>query len=84
VGDDNRRLPGRVNPGAQSANKAVVIERIDIEIRVVKTTVIPVDELWLHRNQAAIEAVLIGLAQAKAHKFSMAPPRIASDFGKAD
>jgi hypothetical protein len=67
---------GRISLGARFANKTVIVEEIDeTEIRIVEAVTVPVRELWLQRNQKAMQAVQAGLAQARAGKFSKKPSK---------
>jgi len=56
---------GRINFGPRFANKTFIIEEVDAtEVRIIAATVIPEREMWLHKNDRAMEAVQRGLQQA--------------------
>lgn len=68
---------GRIALGAEFANKTFIIEKIDgTEMRIIEAAVIPQRELWLHKNQAAMESVQRGLEQAKQKRFAKQSPRL--------
>ena len=66
---------GRVALGAQFANKTVIIQQVDeTEVRVIAAAVIPQRELWLHKNDAAMESVQRGLRQATDRQLTKIDP----------
>ena len=75
---------GRICLGARFANKTVTVEEIgETEIRIVEAATIPDRELWLHRNQEAIDAVRAGLAQGEGWQAQQADPeRLCGDHKK--
>ncbi len=76
---------GRVSLGDRFANRMVIIKETDpTELRITIACVIPEREAWLHTNTKAREAVARGIRQAKAKRFSIKPPDLASDKALID
>ena len=66
---------GRIALGARFANKTFIIKEVDeTEFRIIAATVIPEREMWLHKNEAAMEAVQRGLQQASTGKLTQIDP----------
>ena len=65
---------GRVVLGGGFANKTVIVEQLnDTEIIVKLARLIPEQEAWLYENPAALNAVRMGLAQARARELTKGP-----------
>ena len=76
---------GRIALGSRFANRTVIVEELDdSEIRITLAQVIPEREAWLYRNPQALDAVRLGLSQAKAGEFSQSPPDLQHDARLAE
>jgi hypothetical protein len=76
---------GRIALGAKFANKQVIIKEVDAtEVHVIAAGVIPEREMWLFKNQTALQSVKRGLQQAAAGRFSKKPPDIDADAEQMD
>lgn len=66
---------GRIALGARYANKTFIVSNVDeTEIRIIAAAVIPERELWLHKNESAMESVQRGLEQAAQGKLTKIDP----------
>lgn len=66
---------GRLNLGQRFANATVLLDEAeDGTITLKRALTIPVDEVWLFENQAALNSVLTGIHEAREGKFSQSPP----------
>ena len=66
---------GRIAFGPDFANKMFIVDRVDeTEFRVIAASVIPDRELWIYQDKEKLASLELGLAQAKARKFSKKPP----------
>jgi DNA-binding transcriptional regulator/RsmH inhibitor MraZ len=71
---------GRLVLGSRFANRQVIVEEInDSQIIITMAKVVPEREAWLYKNPEAMEKVLLGLSQARAGKFTAAPPDLDAD-----
>jgi len=71
---------GRVSLGSEFANQTFFFEKVsDTEMRLELAALIPARERWIYNNLEARDAVLLGLAQAKAGRFSKSPPDLEAD-----
>lgn len=76
---------GRIALGAKFANKQVIIKEVDqTEVRIIAAAVIPEREVWLFKNQTALQSVQRGLKQAAAGSFSKRAPKIEDDAKLAE
>jgi len=64
---------GRITLGKAFANKTVLVEEMDGEIRVRIGRVIPEKEAWLYENKRAVASVRRGLSQAERGEFAEGP-----------
>lgn len=64
---------GRLTLGKAFANKTVLVEEMDGEVRVRVGRVIPEREAWLYANEKAISSVRRGLDQARKQEFAEGP-----------
>lgn len=73
---------GRISLGSRFANQTVIVEDVGpIEVRVILAHVVPLREIWLHKNPNAKKSVLRGLAQAKIGKTAKSPPDVVQKSG---
>jgi hypothetical protein len=71
---------GRLALGSRFANRQVIIEETnESQIIITLAKVVPEREAWLYNNPDALKSVLVGLNEARAGKFSSAPPDIDAD-----
>jgi hypothetical protein len=71
---------GRVALGPSFANRTVIVDDSDPDRVVIrKAVVIPESEAWLYKNEEALARVRRGLAEARAGRFSEAPPNLRKD-----
>ena len=64
---------GRITLGKAFANKTVLVDEVDGEVRVRVGHVIPANEAWLYDNKKAVASVRRGLAQASKREFVDGP-----------
>lgn len=64
---------GRITLGKAFANKTVLVDELDGEVRVRVGAVVPANEAWLYNNKKAIGALRRGLEQAASGDFAEAP-----------
>jgi len=64
---------GRITLGKAFANKTVLVDERDGEVRVRVGRVIPANEAWLYDNKKAMGSVRRGLEQAASGDFAEAP-----------
>jgi hypothetical protein len=71
---------GRVSLGPRFAGSMVLIDDSNPDQIIIKRAVaIPAAEAWLYKNQAALESVRKGLAQARNGEFAVASPDLDGD-----
>src|SRR5258708_1696561 len=64
---------GRLMLGAAFANAIFLVNEEDEKIVIKKAIIVPENEMWLHKNGAAMSSVQRGLKQAKQGKFGRDP-----------
>lgn len=76
----NTDSKGRVTLGRHFANRTVLVSYVSENEVVIKLArVIPEDEIWLHQNREAIDAVQRGLEQARRGEFAKPSPDLDAD-----
>jgi hypothetical protein len=76
---------GRVVLGSEYANRMVLVDDTEPgKLIIMPATAVPDRELWLHQNKPVQAAVLAGLEQARAGRFSANPPDLDKDVPLVD
>ena len=65
---------GRITLGPRYANRLVIVrEHEDGALEIIPAEAVPAREAWLYKNAKALEAVRVGLEEARAGRFAKAP-----------
>lgn len=81
----NTDARGRLALGERFANQRFIVTEVsETEIKLEAACVIPAREAWLYKNPTALAAVLRGIEDARAGRFSSNPPDLDADQAFVD